>query len=195
MDRFTLNILLLILTIAVISFIVVLPRDYTERNTEFLPGMLSSVPSNAFSENVNFRDKKTLQLPPSGTIAFGFAPMEYNATPEDAIRAGEELNNKFSKDSTDVIERGTIVFATFCSPCHGAGGNGDGNVAQRGFPPPPSLFLENAMKIKDGQMFHIISFGKNAMPNFSSQISRDDRWKAIAYIRSLQEKKLVAGVK
>jgi mono/diheme cytochrome c family protein len=87
------------------------------------------------------------------------------------------------------------VFATFCSPCHGAGGVGDGMVAQRGFPPPPSLFTDNAMQLKDGQMFHIISFGKNAMPNFSSQISREDRWKVITYIRSLQDKKLIAGAK
>ena len=35
---------------------------------------------------------------------------------------------------------------------------------------------------------------KKCNAKFSSQISRDDRWKAIAYIRSLQEKKLVAGL-
>ena len=63
MNRFTLNLLLLIALVAIISFIVVLPRYYTERNTEFLPGMMYSVPGNSFSENKIFHDKKILQLP------------------------------------------------------------------------------------------------------------------------------------
>lgn len=59
-------------------------------------------------------------------------------------------------------------------------------MATRGFPPPPSLFAENAVKMKDGQMFHVLSFGQANMASYASQISREDRWKVILYVRSLQ---------
>jgi mono/diheme cytochrome c family protein len=59
-------------------------------------------------------------------------------------------------------------------------------VTQRGFPPPPSLLAEHALQMKEGQMFHVLTFGQNNMPSYASQISREDRWNAIAYVRMLQ---------
>jgi hypothetical protein len=35
-------------------------------------------------------------------------------------------------------------------------------------------------------MFHIITYGKGNMPPHAAQISREDRWKVILHIRSLQ---------
>ena len=40
--------------------------------------------------------------------------------------------------------------------------------------------------MKDGQMFHVLSYGQNNMPSYASQLSRDDRWNVIVYLRSLQ---------
>ena len=38
-------------------------------------------------------------------------------------------------------------------------------------------------------MFHVLSYGQANMPSYASQVDRDDRWKAILYVRALQEKK------
>jgi mono/diheme cytochrome c family protein len=40
--------------------------------------------------------------------------------------------------------------------------------------------------MRDGQLFHILTFGQNNMPSYASQLSRADRWNAIAYVRLLQ---------
>ena len=40
--------------------------------------------------------------------------------------------------------------------------------------------------MKDGQLFHILTYGQNNMPSYASQLSRDDRWNAILYVRTLQ---------
>ena len=40
--------------------------------------------------------------------------------------------------------------------------------------------------MKAGQMFHVLTFGQNNMPSYASQLSREDRWNAIAYVRTLQ---------
>ena len=42
--------------------------------------------------------------------------------------------------------------------------------------------------MKDGQLFHILTYGQNNMASYAGQISRDDRWNVIAYVRSLQAK-------
>lgn len=35
-------------------------------------------------------------------------------------------------------------------------------------------------------MFHILTYGQNNMPSYASQLSRQDRWNVIAYLRTLQ---------
>jgi putative heme-binding domain-containing protein len=77
-------------------------------------------------------------------------------------------------------------------PCHGAVGNGDGPVAMHGFPPPPSFASESSLKMSDGRMFHVVTFGQSYlpeknMPGYAAQISAEDRWKAILHVRALQE--------
>ena len=72
--RFILNIVLAISLVVLASLTWFLRRDYTRRNAEILPGMVVSVPYNAFSENSNFPDGKTLQSPPPGILAKGFFP-------------------------------------------------------------------------------------------------------------------------
>lgn len=161
--------------------------DTEKPNYEFLPGMLYSIPYDTFAENDHFPDGKTLQAPIPGTIPRGYMPLLYAATPEDAIRAGEEMESPLDPE-VDHSQRGAKIYATFCIPCHGASGVGDGLVAKRGYPPPPSIHAENSMNMKDGQLFHIITYGQGNMPAYAAQVSPDDRWKAILHLRSLQEK-------
>lgn len=157
-------------------------------NMEFLPEMVRSVPYDSFSATPVFADGKTLQSPVAGTIPRGMLPLHYQATEEDLARAGQELANPYSPEDTERLARGADRFRRICSPCHGPGGAGDGMVAQRGYPPPPSLLAENALNLHDGQIFHIITYGTGNMPPHAAQISREDRWKVILHIRSLQAK-------
>lgn len=155
-------------------------------NFEFMPDMAHSARYNAYSANPVLATGETLQAPAPGSIPRGDPPLHYAATPQDALRAGEELVNPVPLNSANARQRGATVFANFCAECHGADGRGMGPVAQRGFPPPPSLFAPRALGLKDGQMFHILTYGQNNMPSYAGQISRQDRWNVIVYLRSLQ---------
>ncbi len=157
-------------------------------NFEFLPEMARSVPYNSFLANANFADGKTLQPPPPGAIPRGFQPLDYQRTPAEAVRAGAELRNPYAANAKEAIERGAAVYSAFCAHCHGPAGRGDGAVVRRGYPGPPSLLAEQTSSKPDGQLFHIISYGQANMPGHAAQISREDRWKVICYIRTLQEK-------
>jgi mono/diheme cytochrome c family protein len=184
--RVAVNILLFMAVLALIAANFVLRPELARLNYEFLPQMAHAPRYNAFAPNPNFPDYKTLQAPPAGAIARGYMPLHYASTPQDALRAGEELKSPMDLTSQQTRERGAVVFANYCGVCHGPGGAGNGTVTQRGFPPPPSLLAEHALKMQEGQMFHILTFGQNNMPSYASQLSRDDRWAVIGYVRTLQ---------
>jgi mono/diheme cytochrome c family protein len=120
-------------------------------------------------------------------------PLHFETTNEDAVRAGNELVNPYQNDDLKAdeklqasIQRGADVYRVFCICCHGATGAGDGPVTKRGFPPPPSLLTGKSSQMKDGQLFHVLTYGQSSMPEFTGQLSADRRWDVINYIRSLQ---------
>ena len=157
-------------------------------NRDFFPDMVRTVRYNAFAPNPNFADGRTLQRPEPGTIPRDNSPLHYQATPQDAARAGNELRSPIAPGDAGALTRGTLLFATFCQPCHGRAGRGDGAVVSRGFPAPPPLSADHAANLKDGQIFHILTYGQGNMASYASQLSRDDRWKVILFVRSLQRR-------
>jgi mono/diheme cytochrome c family protein len=186
-SRATLNTILLIALLAIIGLYWYGPPDLGRRNIEYFPNMAQSARYSGFAPNPNFSDGKTLQQLVPGTIPRGFHSLHLVATKEDAIRASEELQNPFSVTEVQLLNRGQFVYTNFCQACHGPGGRGDGPVALRGFPAPPSLLGDKARNLKDGQIFHILSVGQGNMPAYASQVSQEDRWKVILYVRKLQK--------
>lgn len=181
-----LNLLLIIALALCIAGGLLMRSQPSRPNFEILPEMVRTAAYKAYSANPNFPDGKTLQNPPWNTHPRGLRSVDFQATDADAIRAGEELNNPYQADDLAAFTRGAFVFRTWCLPCHGATGRGDGQVSQRGFPAPPPLNSEKTLALKDGRMFHILTYGQKNMPSYASQVSTDDRWKAILYVRSLQ---------
>lgn len=186
--RSPLNIFLAICFIVVLALTFLVRPDPTKRNVEFLPNMVFSVAYETMSENPNFSNGMTQQSSVAGTIPRGYKPLHYSATPEEALRAGNELTNPFTAGDEKHVARGAAAYGTFCFPCHGGAGLGDGPVTKFGYPPPPSLLAERALAMKDGQLFHVLSYGQGNMPSYASQVSADDRWNIVLHIRALQVK-------
>lgn len=150
----------------------------------YLPDMFTSVPYDSHDPNPVLPNGQTLQPMPEGTVARGEAPFHYAAGPQEAARAGRELTNPLRATPAN-LARGAAVFGTFCFPCHGPQGAGDGPVVPP-FPNPPALTADHAKRLPDGQIFHIISRGQGIMPSHATQVRPEDRWKVILHIRRLQ---------
>jgi mono/diheme cytochrome c family protein len=181
--------LFLALVVTTALWFLVPERDVSQPNYDFLPEaqMAYPVAYASFAPNPNFPDGLTLRSPPPGTIARGQGPrFYYQPTSEDALRAGQELRNPFSGDDAPALKRGSEVFENVCQVCHGPIGEGNGPVTQRGFPLSASLLADRAVRMKDGQMFHVITYGQGKMPALATQLSPDDRWRAILHVRMLQ---------
>ena len=86
----------------------------------------------------------------------------------------------------DLLVRGRTNFETFCTPCHGRTGRGDGMIVQRGFKKPSSYHIDRLRESPPGYLFDVITNGFGAMADYSAQTTPEERWAIVAYIRALQ---------
>ncbi len=152
---------------------------------EILPGMVRSGTVHAYDADPLRKGRPALRVPPAGTVPVGWTPFSYGPGPEEAKRAGLELDNPFSP-TPEHLTRGKQVFDSICFVCHGPRGEGDGPIIGR-FPNPPSLLAAHAKSLRDGQIYHIITLGQGIMPSHAAQVRPDDRWRAILWVRQLQQ--------
>jgi hypothetical protein len=97
--------------------------------------------------------------------------------PSSPIHAGITLQS---------LERGRERFDIFCSPCHSIAGDGDGMVARRGFPHPPSFHIDRLRDAPDSHFYAVITDGYGAMHSYANAVPPEDRLAIIGYIRALQ---------
>ncbi|MBR0847216.1 cytochrome c [Bradyrhizobium diazoefficiens] len=114
-----------------------------------------------------------LRPPPANTVARDDLEREKAASTKPAL-------------SAELLARGRERFGIFCSPCHGAGGDGTGIVVQRGMPRPTSYHDERLRTAEDQYFFDVITLGHGAMYSYASRVPPADRWAIVAYIRALQ---------
>jgi hypothetical protein len=164
-----------------------LGSDPARPNHEFLPEMVRAVPYESFSEHPLLPDNSAMQPPQPGTIARGQLPVHYRPTSEDATRAGKELANPLIGQEKRWLPRGGHVYANHCQVCHGPAGQGDGPVATAARLGKWSLVDDKVAKMPDGQLFHVLTYGKDKMASYAGQLSREDRWAAILHVRSLRK--------
>ena len=151
------------------------------------PGMHYSVAYDPYDPNPVTKSGGTMLAPPKGTVPYKGPALLYEAGEGEGRRAGDELKNE-APDTPDTVRLGQEVFQTFCLACHGTMGRGDGPVVGTGrFANPTSLLSSKARARKDGELFHIITFGRGAMPSYRVQVTPLERWQAVRYVRSLQD--------
>jgi len=86
----------------------------------------------------------------------------------------------------ELLEEGRIEYESYCATCHGYAGYGDGVLSEEGFPAPASYHDIEIREKPVGDYFDAITNGQNAMYSFASQVTPEERWAVIAYIRALQ---------
>jgi len=85
-----------------------------------------------------------------------------------------------------LLAAGREHFETFCAPCHGRTGAGNGMVVQRGFKKPNSFHIDRIRQMPIGHFFDAMTNGFGAMADYRAQVPVADRWAIAAYVRALQ---------
>ncbi len=95
------------------------------------------------------------------------------------------------------LKRGKERFEIYCSACHGYSGNGDGLVNQRAvslsalgkaaWTTAKSLHDPEVKANAPGRIYDTITNGRGTMGPYKSQITAEDRWAIVMYVKALQE--------
>src|SRR3954470_13555944 len=138
-----------------------------------------------YSQSTFFKDGASFRPLLPGTVARG----QLRA---DSLKfAGKTADGKWTEElpapiTENTLRRGQERYNIYCSPCHGATGDGQGMIVRRGLSPPPSFHLDRLRQAPVGHYFDVITNGYGAMYPYGYRVQVDDRWAIVAYIRALQ---------
>jgi mono/diheme cytochrome c family protein len=142
-----------------------------------------------------FPDGNSARAPIEGTVAIEMpARNDYWSTGKwddthwgdgipvhDAVDGGRPL----AIDAAN-IARGRERYTITCSVCHGAVGDGKGITSKYGMNTVATYQTDRIRNMNDGEIFNTITNGKGQMLGFGYNITIDDRWRIIMYLRALQ---------
>lgn len=147
--------------------------------------------------NSFFANGISSQLPPAGTIARG-KPIEtadgavypYEDSPVYTGRVTGTTNfvdNNPMAINEQLLARGQQRFTIYCSPCHGAEADGNGITKRIGaMGVVANLHDKRIVEMADGEIFYVITNGRNNMGAYGPNVPVEDRWAIIAYLRAVQ---------
>lgn len=127
-----------------------------------------------------FRDGHGMQMPAAGTVARGHVPYPFE-TQEEAAALTNPLP---STEAT--LATGKKGFTEHCAVCHGALGNGVPTLTAAYGAKPANLQSQTFLNCPDGKIYHVIVKGKNAMPSYAADLTEEERWAVVHYVRALQ---------
>jgi mono/diheme cytochrome c family protein len=95
-----------------------------------------------------------------------------------------------------VVAAGAALYADKCANCHGDKGKGDGPEAEM-YDTPPADLSEPGMlaEMSDGEIFWKISKGRRPMPTFEKQLTDEQRWQLVHFVRTFAPKPEPAAAK
>jgi mono/diheme cytochrome c family protein len=132
-------------------------------------------------------------VPATGTIKRGELFPYTLPNDSNGYKMSANVPNPIGEMTEAEMKEAGRLFNINCAICHGEKGAGNGPISTSGkIGGIANLTLDSYVKMADGTMFHSINYGKNNMGSYASQLSREQRWMIIKYIRTLQPKPTVA---
>lgn len=130
--------------------------------------------------------------PVAGTIARGEMPAYPFKNDSIGYAQSASVKNPLDMATVDMTESERLYLVN-CGICHGSKLNGNGPLWNDGngpYPSKPASLVGDAKyeAMTEGTMFHSLTYGKNAMGSYASQLSTKQRWMVITYVKSKQAK-------
>jgi mono/diheme cytochrome c family protein len=130
-------------------------------------------------------------MPVEGTIARGDTLTVYpNKNDSVGYANAKNFVNPLAALNAIQLKEATRLYLINCGICHGEKLDGNGPLWKGGdgpFPAAPKDFMAADMKtMAEGTMFHSVTYGKNLMGSYASQLSTEQRWMIIHYIKEKQ---------
>jgi mono/diheme cytochrome c family protein len=149
-----------------------------------------------YKESAFWADGLTMRAPPEGTVPreriTGDAAKTTGRLPDGPLQPnGEPQPNYVTTIPVAVTKQlmalGRKRFDITCATCHGPLGDGVSIVGtQMALRPPPSLVQQKYIEKPSGYIYEVATKGFGLMASYAAELSVEERWAVVAYIRALQ---------
>ena len=184
-----------IIALLVVFVMVSSCQDKKQRQVQYMADtdMYTPVSYETYGESTLSKDSASVRLPVAGTIARGNVPYDYENSqagyeaardsllsplkvlaPLDSIRRVSEKN----------LKQGKYLYGIYCVACHGVKGDGQGPLVQN----EKFLGVPNYKDrdITEGNIYHVLMYGKGIMGSHSSQLNATERWQIVHHVEQLR---------
>ncbi len=202
----------LLVGIAMVAFLGFRGRHTSGTPIELFPDMVRQQKVRPQAPLAFFADDRGSRVPVAGTVPIGYemptADLEpspgtpaaasnnpqpqriaFSASPDylDTGKMGPNWGTGIPVEVTpQFMLRGEQRFNINCAVCHGPTAAGNGIAKQYGLATVVGLQDERIRNMSDGEIFNTITHGKNTMMAYGPNITVQDRWAIVAYLRALQ---------
>ena len=126
-------------------------------------------------------------LPPAGTLKRGeLYPFNIPNDSNGLLNLSNQVKNPWAPLTGKDLEETGRLFNINCAVCHGAKAEANGPLA--GKIGGVKSIIAGSPGYSDGRIFFVMEYGQNNMGSYASQLSREQRWKIVQYIRTLEPK-------
>lgn len=138
-----------------------------------------------YEESPYFEDTRVMRPPVAGTIR------RERVLGPPALTTGIEAGRYVARSPVPLtralLETGRERYDIYCAACHGLVGDGASEVATNMTERrPPSLLHPLVRAFPDGRIYEVIARGYGLMPAYANQLSLEERWATVAWVRVLE---------
>lgn len=168
--------------------------DKPKRNTGrvYMPDMAYSRAYETYAATDNLKEKGIYYdaRPVEGTVARGDMPAYPYKNDSTGYANSKNIKNPLPELPAKEYLEAARLYLVNCGICHGEKLDGNGPLWKGGagpFPAAPKDLMGADMKaMAEGTMFHSVTYGRNLMGSYASQLSTKQRWMIIQYIKTKQ---------
>ena len=126
-------------------------------------------------------------LPPAGTLKRGeLYPFNVPNDSSGLLNLSSLVKNPLGPLTGKDLEESGRLFNINCAVCHGAKAEANGPLA--GKIGGVKSIIAGSPGYSDGRIFFVMEYGQGNMGSYASQLSREQRWRIVQYIRTLEPK-------
>ena len=167
--------------------------DRTKPGKVYMPDMANSRAYETYADHGNLSSKgiNYNNQPVAGTISRG-EEMPYHLGNDSAGYAQcVAVVNPLAKMTETENTEAERQYLINCAICHGTKLDGNGPLYKDGagpYPAKPAVLVGDAVieARGEGGYYHVMTYGKNLMGSYASQLSRKQRWMIAQYIKNKQ---------
>ncbi|WP_341658632.1 cytochrome c [Blattabacterium cuenoti] len=200
MNKYLYKFIIIFLNMILFLFLESCWFDKTKPNVVYMPDMYYSEAYEPYSDPYSYNKKdKNIKIPLfSKERTSSLYPVEGTVSRNDLFYNIKNKGLNYSKyiiqnplyrihyEKKEItIKKGKKLYQINCSICHGKNGDGQGELVKN-----EKIFGIPNYKDRDltiGSVYYVITYGKNNMNSYASQLNEIDRWRVSEYVMFLKK--------